>query len=449
MKALANLPCWPPAFLPPFATPRLSDFALDIFPEELMKQILLPLIVLVLACRNASTAENWPDFRGPTMDGHSDAKDLPLEWSEQKNIRWKTAIAGRGWSTPVIWGDQIWLTTATSDGKELYALCIHKESGEVTRRIKVVEVEKPEPVNALNSHASPSPVIEAGKVYVHFGTYGTAAINTETGSILWKRTDLKLDHREGPGSSPLLFKNLLVLTCDGADVQYMISLDTASGETKWQTTRSANLASLNPDFRKAFSTPLLAEVEGKPQLITTGAHSAYGYDAGSGKELWRLSYNGFSHASRPVVGQGMMFLNTGYMKPQLWGVKLGGSGNIADSQVAWKQTSGIPNKPSPLLIDNLFYMISDSGVASCLDVKTGEPVWTKRLGGSYSASPIFAAGRIYISDQEGKTFAFQPGSEYRQLAENKLDDGCMASPAVSGKAIFLRTKTCLYRIEGP
>ncbi len=412
-----------------------------------MTRSILIMTLLASFSASATAGENWPDFRGPAMDGHSDAQELPLEWSEQKNVRWKTAIAGRGWSTPVIWGEQIWLTTATSDGKELYALCVHRESGEVTQRIKVFEVVKPEPVNALNSYASPSPVIEAGKVYVHFGTYGTAAINTETGSILWKRTDLKLDHKEGPGSSPVLFENSLILTCDGADVQYMIALDTANGETKWKTKRSVNFGFFPGDFRKAYSTPLIAQVDGKPQLITTAAQSAYGYDPESGKELWRFGYGGFSNASRPVVGQGMIFLNSGYMKPQLFAVKLGGSGNITESNFVWKQTSSTPNKPSPLLIEGNFYMVSDGGVASCLDTKTGEPVWTKRLGGSFSASPIYAAGRIYISDQDGKTFVFKPGREYQQLAVNKLDEGCMASPAVSGKSIFLRTKTCLYRIE--
>lgn len=412
-----------------------------------MKKYLLPLVVLISTGWSATAAENWPDFRGPAMDGHSDAKELPLEWSEQKNIRWKTAIAGRGWSTPVIWGEQIWLTTATSDGKELYALCLNKESGEVTRRIKVFEVEKPEVIHDLNSHASPSPVIEGGRVYVHFGKHGTAAINTETGSIVWRRTDLNVSHSVGPGSSPVLSGKLLILTFDGTDSQYITALNTDDGETKWKTPRSVNLVSVQPESRKAFSTPVVAQVNGKPQIITTGANAAYGYDAESGRELWRLGYDGFSHASRPVVGKGMMFLNTGYMKPRLLGARLGGSGIITDTHVVWQQASGIPSKPSPLLIDDLFYMISDGGVASCLDIKTGEAVWTKRLGGSFSASPVYAAGRIYISDQDGKTFIFQPGREYQQLAINKLDDGCMASPAVSGKAVFLRTKTSLYRIE--
>ncbi len=253
---------WQASDLFPFASLRLRTFALKASNRIPMTRSFLCLTLLVCFGAVASAAENWPDFRGPAMDGHSDAQELPLEWSEQKNIRWKTAIAGRGWSTPVIWGEQIWLTTAISDGKELYALCVHKESGEVTQRIKVFEVAKPEPVNATNSYASPSPVIEAGKVYLHFGTYGTAAINTETGSILWKRTDLKLDHKEGPGSSPVLFGNLLILTCDGADVQYLIALDTANGETKWKT-------SVFPDKRTStYLLPLKADVRKKEGIMS-------------------------------------------------------------------------------------------------------------------------------------------------------------------------------------
>lgn len=408
---------------------------------------LLTLLPTFLLGSFAFAGENWPDFRGPKMDGHSEAQELPLKWAEGKSVRWKTAIVGRGWSTPVIWGDQIWMTTATSDGKELYAICLNKENGEVTQRIKVFEVAKPETIHELNSHASPSPVIEAGRVYVHFGKHGTAAINTETGSVLWKRADLTVSHSVGPGSSPVLSGKLLILTFDGTDSQYTTALHTASGKTKWLAPRSVDLGSVLPESRKAFSTPVIAQVDGKPQVITTAANAAYGYDAESGRELWRLGYDGFSHASRPVVGKGMMFLNTGYMKPQVLGARLGGRGNITDTHVAWQQASGAPNKPSPLVIDNLFYMVADGGVASCLDTKTGEPVWTKRLGGSFSASPVYAAGRIYISDQDGKTFVFKPGREYQQLAVNKLDEGCMASPAVSGRAIFLRTKTCLYRIE--
>lgn len=409
--------------------------------------ILLTLALLALWLSAADAGDNWPDFRGPTMDGHSDATGLPLTWSETENVRWKTALPGVGHSTPVIWGQQIWLTTATRDGKMMYALCIDRESGEVTTRIKLLDVAAPQPINAANSYASPSPVIEEGRVYLHFGTYGTAAIDTESGSVLWKRTDLNLDHKEGPGSSPVLWNDLLILACDGMDVQYVVALDKLTGKTQWKKERSVNFADVNPDFRKAYSTPLIANVAGKPVLISTAAQSAYGYDPASGEELWRMPHTGFSNISRPVIGQGMMFLNTGYMKPQLVAVKLGVSGLVDDSQALWRQATAIPNKPSVVLVGDLIFMVTDGGVATCLEAASGTPVWTKRLGGNFSASPIDAAGRIYFCDQDGKTTVIAPSREYKELAVNQLDAGCTASPAVAGQALYLRTKTCLYRLE--
>lgn len=394
-----------------------------------------------------SGGENWPDFRGPHFDGRTSATSLPLVWSEQQNIRWKTAIPGLGHSTPVIWEDKIWLTTATSDGTQLFALQVSLETGEIQRRVKLFDVSEPQPINGMNSYASPSPVIDKQRLYVHFGTYGTAAIETATGKILWQRSDLTLDHREGPGSSPVLFGDLLILTCDGTDVQYVIALDTKTGETRWKTNRSIDFGNLNPDFRKAYSTPLLAQVGGQPQLITTGAHSAYGYDPASGKELWRVAYEGFSNVCRPAVADGMMFLNTGYMKPQMLAVKLGGGGLLGEDQLVWKQASGASNKPSVVITGGLLFQVSDGGVASCLDTKTGEVVWTKRLGGNFSASPLLAGDRIYLFDHKGKAIALKAGREFEQLAENQLDDGFMASPAVAGNALILRTTTCLYRVE--
>lgn len=396
---------------------------------------------------NVQAGENWPEFRGPTADGHSDAGKVPLQWSEKEHVRWKTALPGMGHSTPVIWGEQVWLTTATPDGKEMYALCVSRENGQVLKQVKVLEVAAPQPINASNSYASPSPVMEAGRLYVHFGTYGTAAIDTHTGEILWKRTDLTLDHKEGPGSSPVLWNDLVILTCDGTDVQYVIALDKATGKTRWKTARSVDFGDIIPDFRKAYSTPLVVDVGGQATLISTAAHSAYGYDPSTGSELWRLPYTGFSNVCRPVVGQGLMFLNTGYMKPQLLAVKLGVRGLVHESQVVWKQTSSVPNKPSVLLVGDLLYLVTDQGVVTCLEAAGGKPRWTRRLGGNFSASPIFAAGRIYFCDSDGKTTVLAAGRQYEELAVNQLDAGCMASPAVAGSSLFLRTKTSLYRIE--
>jgi outer membrane protein assembly factor BamB len=257
-----------------------------------------------------------------------------------------------------------------------------------------------------------------------------------------------LEHKEGPGSSPVLDGPRLILTCDGMDVQYMIALDTKTGENVWKTNRSADLSGFDPDQRKGYSTPLVTEYQGQPLLISTAAQAAYAYDPHDGRELWRFQYKGFSNVVRPLVFGDLVILNTGFAKANVFGVRLGGRGDITESHFVWKQTQACPNKPCPVLIDGLLYSVSDKGgVASCLDAKTGEKLWTERLGGNYSASLLYASGRIYAFDQDGKTIVFRPGQKYEELATNQLDEGFMASPAVAGDALYLRTKTHLYRIE--
>ncbi|ADB15408.1 Pyrrolo-quinoline quinone [Pirellula staleyi DSM 6068] len=413
-----------------------------------LPKLLLLLVLLVSTSVLVAEDNAWPDFRGPRFDGSSTSTGLPTEWSETKNITWKTALPGKGWSTPVIWGDQIWMTTATEDGKKLSALCVDKASGKIQREILVFEVAEPEPINATNSYASPSAVIEAGRVYVHFGTYGTAAIDTATGAILWKRDDMKLDHKEGPGSSPLLLGNLLIVTCDGMDVQYVAALDTTTGKTVWKTDRSIDLSGFDADLRKAYATPLIVTVDGKPQLISTAAHAAYGYDALTGKELWRLPYKGFSNVIRPVAVRDQLILNTGYVKANWISLKLPLAGAIDEASIGWQHATAVPTKPTSVAANGLFFSITDrGGVATCLDLVTGENVWTERLGGNFSSSPLLAEDRIYLCDQEGNTTVIKAAGTFEKIASSTLAAGTMASPVVSGKAIYLRTTEALYRIE--
>ena len=411
-------------------------------------------------CNGLVGAENWPDYRGLTGQGVSDAAELPLIWSEARNVRWKTAIPGKGWSTPVIWGNQIWMTTADEEGHERSALCVDRESGRIVHQIKVFEVAQVAPQHGLNSHASPSPVIEEGRVYVHFGTYGTACIDTETGEILWRRTDLNIDHQVGPGSSPVLFENLLIVHCDGTDYQYIVALDKKTGQIVWKSVRSAPLTELSPAMRKASCTPIIVNVNDKPQLLSVGSHAFYGYDPRRGSELWRVRFAGFSNVARPVSDGKIAVFSTGYERAELVGVELASAGkprkgdvpgsiplDLTDTNVLWTQPRNAPNMPSPLLVDGLVYTTDDGGVASCLDAATGEVIWRQRIGGNYSASPIYASGRVYFSSQEGKTTVIAAGREFKELAVNTLDDGFMASPAVSGRALFLRTRSHLYRVE--
>jgi outer membrane protein assembly factor BamB len=412
------------------------------------------LIVIGLASTAAMAGENWPEFRGPTADGHSDAVGLPIRWSETENVKWKVAIRDKGWSSPVIWGNQIWMTTALVDGKKLYAVCVDRETGKIVHDIKVFDVAKPGYCIPTNSYASPTPVVESGRVYVHFGSYGTACLDTATCETLWSRRDLPCDHWRAPGSSPILFGATLFVHFDGYDVQYVIALDKATGKTRWKRSRDINYATDNGDLKKAYCTPRVIKVKGTAELISPGAVATIAYEPSTGDELWRVYHGGMNAAARPLFGDGLVFLTTGDAGAPIAGgwhrllaIRPDGHGDVTKTHVAWTHDKAVPARSSFLLDGDLLYMVSDNGIASCLEAKTGEEVWQQRLGGKYFASPILADGRIYFFDDEGTAHVMEAGREAKVLSRNRLDAGCMASCAVAGKALYVRTKTHLYRIE--
>ncbi len=424
----------------------------------------------ILIFTSPTAGADWPEFRGPFGNGHVSATGdtrpigLPLTWSETENIRWKTPIPNRGWSTPVVMGGKIWLTTATEDGHDFFAICVDSATGAILDHEKLFHCDNPEPLgNQVNCYAAPSPAIEPGRVYVHFGSYGTACLDTTSGEVLWKRDDLPCRHYRGPSSSVVLFENLVILTFDGVDQQYIAALDKQSGDTVWKTDRDVewndqDITGASPeaaqrirdgDHRKAHSTPLIIDAaDGRPQMLSGGAKAAFAYDPRSGHELWRVLHDDFSVAPRPLYRDGTAYIVTGITHPELWAIRTDGTGDLTyTDHVAWRLTSRVAKTASPLLIDGLIYMVSDDGVANCIDAATSEPVWSKRLSGSFAASPIYGDGRIYFCDQDGQTTVIKPGRNYEELATNILDDGCMASPAVADNALVLRTKTNLYRIE--
>ena len=404
--------------------------------------------LLLLSVSAAKAMENWPQFRGPDGQGHADAAKLPTAWSTTQNVMWRTELPGKGFSSPVIWGDQIWMTAALENGLSFHALCVEKNSGKLLHDVEVFRREKAMVIQNKNSHASPSPVIEEGRVWVNFGTTGTACLDTGTGKILWRSTELQLDHLVGPGSSPVLYQNLLILTCDGADLQYMAALDKLTGKLVWKTPRSGKLR-VNPDVKKSFCTPLITPVEGRDQLISPGADWVYGYEPLTGKEIWRIGFTGFSLVPRPVVGHGLVFICTGFARAQLLALRLGAHGDATATHIAWKHAEKMPLKPSLLLVGDELYAVSDTSTASCFDAKTGTLLWEQRLGGNFSASPILADGKIYFFSEEGKASIVAPGREFKLLTTNELGERIMASPAISGNAMFLRTDKALYRIETP
>jgi outer membrane protein assembly factor BamB len=411
---------------------------------------------ILLAFCSISLHAQWTQFRGPDGNGVASGANLPLTWSEATNVRWKTAIHGRAWSSPVVLDGQIWVTTATPDGRDLFALAIDRDTGRIVHDLKLFHIEHPQEAHPFNSYASPTPVIERGRVYVTFGSPGTAAIDTTTGKVVWDRRDIECNHFRGAGSSPILFGDLLIMHFDGSDRQFVIALDKRTGKTVWRTERSIDFKDLAPDgkpqadgdFRKGFATPLIVTVANQPVMISLGSKAAYGYDPRTGKELWRLEERSSHSAStRPVAGDGLVFYPSGWDPGQLLAIRPDGRGDVTTTHVVWRVARGAPQKPSLLLVGDLLFMIGDKGVAQCLEAKTGQQVWRERVGDTYSASPLLAGGRIYFFSEDGKATVINAGREYKVLAEHRLNEGFMASPAVDGNALFLRTVTHLYRIE--
>ncbi len=424
----------------------------------------------------ANAADSWPDFRGPSGDGHAAAPGdnkphgVPVHWSETKNIRWKTEIPHLGLSSPVVMNDQVWLTTATLEGHDFFALCVDARTGKILANQKLFHRDEPEDLGngrRDNSYATPSAVIEEGRVYVHYGSSGTACLDTETFKVIWKRNDMPCNHYRGASSSPLIFKNLLILTFDGADHQYHIALEKQTGATVWKTDRSAEWNDehierqmvKDGDWRKAHSTPLIVNVNGRPEMFSVGAKAAYGYDPLTGRELWRVDHEAYSASPRPLFHEGSFIFVNGFSRgAQMWSVKTGGAGVVNDSHINWKIDAPFPKYSSPILVDDLIYMALDEAFLACVDVRTGETVWKERVGGKFRACPVYADGRIYFFSLEGATTVIKPGRELEVVATNQLaenaprDDprrgpGFMASPAVVGKALFVRTRHHLYRIE--
>jgi outer membrane protein assembly factor BamB len=401
-----------------------------------MRSLALALVWIALA--GALQADDWPQFRGPTGQGHSTETGLPLEWSDTRNVVWKTAVSGRGWSSPVVADGRVWLTTADDRRGSLGLLGFDVDSGRLASDTEVFRARSGSSPNRKNSRASPTPIVNGDRGYVHFGAEGTAAVTT-AGEVVW-RTTLPYRSQHGSGGSPVLYRDLLIVSGDGDDDAFVAALDTASGRIRWRTPRRQPVA-------QAYSTPLVFSAAGRDQLVSVGAYRAVSYDPLTGREIWRVSYgSGFSNVPRPVYHDGLLYITTGFMQASLLAVRVDGTGDVTRSHVAWTMARAAPHTPSPLLLGDELYVVSDLGVASCLDRTTGTVHWMERLGGNYSASPIVVDGRIYISSEEGMTTVIAPGREFRVLARNTIDGAMLASIAVSNGSFFVRSDTHLYRI---
>jgi outer membrane protein assembly factor BamB len=389
-----------------------------------------------------ASAENWPEFRGPTGQGRY-GKRLATEWSTTKNVVWKQKIPGKGWSSPIVQDGRVFLTTAVpmpdSKDQSLQALCLAANNGALLWQTEVFRQDgaRAARIHVKNSHASPTPVTDGERLYVHFGHQGTACLDV-TGKILWRNTDLRYAPVHGNGGSPILVAGRLVFSCDGSDKQFIVALDTVTGKVVWKTDRCSQAIK-----KFSFSTPLAIDVQGRKQIISPASDAVMAYDPADGKELWRVEYEGYSVIPRPVYGHGMLYVCTGYERPRLLALRVAGG----QPQVIWTATKAVPHTASPLLDGNELYLISDGGIANCLDARTGKVHWQARVAGSFSASPLLAAGKIYLQNEQGETTVVRAGTRLERLAQNTLDERTFASYAVADGAIYLRTEGKLYRIQ--
>ena len=400
--------------------------------------------LLLLAA--AIHGEDWPEFRGPTGQGLAKTDSLPDTWSKTKNVAWKKEVPGKGWSSPVIVGGKIYLTSAVaienSKDLSLRALCLDAKDGKLlwSKEVFRQDAKKAPNIHGKNSHASPTPIVAGDRLYVHFGHQGSACLDL-SGDVKWTYRD-PYPPVHGNGGSPVLVDDLLVFSTDGARDRFVVALEADTGKLAWKTKRSGSA-----DRNFSFSTPLVITVAGKKQIISPSSSMVGAYDPKSGKEIWTVEYDGYSVIPRPVFGHGLLFLSTGYNRPTLMAIEPGGTGDVTKSNVKWTTTNGAPHTPSPLLLGEELYLISDGGIASCLDAKTGKVHWTKRLTGKgYSSSPIAAAGKVYFLSENGVGTVVKAGKTFEQVSRNELGERTLASYAVSDGALFLRTASKLYRI---
>jgi outer membrane protein assembly factor BamB len=391
-------------------------------------------------------AHDWPEFRGPTGQGLSPARNVPTRWSATENIAWKTSIPGSGWSSPVLVNKRLYLTTAKptegSGSLSLLAICLDAQTGQIIWSTEVFHPESGSSLHKKNGYASPTPLIRDGRIYVHFGHLGTACLDL-AGKVQWKQESIKYPSVHGNGGSPALAGDLLIFSCDGLSDPVVAALDRRSGEVRWKTPRQNEAA----PKKFAFSTPLLITNAGRAELISPGAGGTYAYDPVTGRDLWHVKTGtGFSVVPRPVFAHGLLFVNTDYDFPKLFAIRPGGTGDVTATHLAWQIGRGAPSTPSTIVVGDELYFVSDAGIATCVDAKTGQVHWNERLGGGFSASPVFADGRLYFQNEEGVGYVVKAGKTYELLAKNELGERTLASYAVDDGSLFIRSAEHLFRV---
>jgi len=424
---------------------------------KLFKRIIIASLCAGYLINLAAQQASWTHFRGSNLDGISSEQTVPVTWNDQSGIAWKTKVEGKGWSSPVVYGDQIWITSASEDGKQMYALCYNFNTGKELFNIKVFEPDKVQSKHNINTYATPTPCIEKDFVYIHFGTYGTACLRTVDGSVVWKRTDLNCEHVQGPGSSPVIYKDMLILHIEGTDVQYITALDKKTGKTIWKSDRPKECYDkLSKIGKKAYITPLIVNVKGRDLIISNGSAVCIAYDPLTGKEVWRMVQGEDSTIAMPFSENGLVFFITSFVNPpdggqqycELIAVDPGGTGDVTDTHIKWRLKLPVLQLSTPVIKDGLIYMADTKNNLLCIAAASGASVYSTRLKDKYNASPVIAAGKIYYISTDGEVIVIKEGRTPDIIATNKVEGEVYATPAILNKSIIIRTNNYLYRIGG-
>jgi len=421
------------------------------------KKLLFLLLYLLslIPLLHAQDSYSWTHFRGSELNGIALGKGFPLSWNDSTHVSWKTPIEGKGWSSPVVLDQQVWLSTASKEKKEMRAICLDLESGKEVFNKLVFKPEEFYRIHAVNSYATPTPAIEEGRVYVHFGRYGTACMNTNTGQTIWERTDLQCEHIQGPGSSLMLYRDKLIVHMEGTDVQQILALDKFSGKTLWMTERPKDLYDAMPTIgKKAYITPIVIEVKGRPLLISNGSTVCIAYDPENGKEVWRVRQGDDSTISMPVESGGLLFFYTSFISgedgkkyAELFCVDPDGQGDITDTHIRWRMKAPILQLSTPVAVDACLYTVDSRGEFFQLRASDGKVLWSEKLKGKFHSSPIYADGHIYLSSTRGETLVYSVEQEPVRVSRNTLEGEIWATPAMRAPSILLRTSEFLYKLD--
>ncbi len=406
-------------------------------------------------CSLSQKTDNWTHFRGSNLNGHANTATAPLHWSDSTNIEWKVEVKGLGWSSPVIFGNQIWLTSAARDGKEFYTMCYDLETGKLLDEKTIFTSGDPQRIHGTNSYATPTPGIEEGFVYVHYGHFGTACINTENFEVVWKREDMPCKHMQGPASSLTLHKNLLIVHLEGTEDPYVAALDKRNGKTIWKSIRPKEIYDpLEPVYRKSYQTPIVITVNGRELIISNSAYMCFAHDVNTGEVIWTMEYGYDSTVSQPLYYNGLVFVNSGWIfeenKPfftRQYAIDPTGKGDVTKTHVKWMYQDEVPQIPTPVIVDGLMYMVHDRGMVTCLDATTAKVIWKHDLNGNFNSSPVYAAGNIYFFNVKGECTIIKPGISFQRVTENNIGETVKAVPAFVNGKMVLRTEKSLYLVK--